>query len=93
MNIDYDTIQNVTETAATEWAQNLNVEDTRNLAVMIQKAQADAIMSFSKGLVQGAAVGAALSVGTYGAVTGTKFAAKKIKELKAKKEAKTDKEN
>lgn len=93
MNIDYDTIQNVTETAATEWAQNLNVEDTRNLAVMIQKAQADAIMSFSKGLAQGVGASAALGVGIFATVEGTKLAAKKIKERKAKKAEETNEEN
>ena len=90
MNIDYEKIQNVTETAATEWAKNLNLEDTHHLAVTIQKAQADAIVSFSKGLVQGVGVGAALGVGVFATVEGTKFAAKKIKERKANKEEETD---
>ena len=90
MSIDYEKIQNVTEKAATEWAKNLSVEDTQNLAVTIQKAQADAIASYSKGLVQGAGAGAALGAGLFVTVAGTKFAAKKFKELKAKKEEKTN---
>lgn len=90
MNIDYENIQNVTVTAATEWAKNLSVEDTQNLAVMIEQAQADAIVSFSKGLVQGAGVAAALGAGVFATVEGTKFAARKIKEHKAKKEEETN---
>lgn len=90
MNIDYDTIQKVTETAASEWEKNLSVEDTLHLATIIQKAQADAIVSYNKGMLQGAGLGAALGAGLFATVAGTKYATKKIKEHKAKKEEETD---
>lgn len=90
MSIDYEKIQNVTEKAASEWAKNLTPEDTLHLAVTIQKAQADAIVSYSKGIVQGVGVGATLGAGLYVTVAGTKLAAKKIKERNAKKEEETD---
>lgn len=90
MSIDYDMIQKVTEKAASEWEKNLSVEDTLHLAVIIKKAQADAIVNYSKGILQGAGLGTAIGAGLVASVAGTKYAAKKIKEHKSKKEEETD---
>lgn len=90
MSIDYEKIQNVTEKAASEWAKSLTPEDTLHLAVTIQKAQADAIVSYSKGMLQGAGLGTAIGAGLFATVAGTKYAAKKIKEHNAKKEEETN---